>query len=141
MKQQLKAFVKVIDWIKGHVPLLLVLGGIILLLCTLKTQTVLLTDAKTEQYSIELRYSVFGYCVSAMPMTSEAQPIAADHMFLLDGIDESVEKVATWIAEKGDSGVKIYTNGYPRKNDDLIAHLIEMLAARGIDAEKLEAVK
>lgn len=130
---------KIKDWIIKHVHLLLVIGGILLIVLSLKTQTILITDMKSEEYTIELQYSVFGYCVSAIPMTESAQPIAADHMFLLDGIDESVEKAASWIAEKTEGGVEIYVHGYPRNSKRLLTHLIEELEACNIKAIELEA--
>ncbi len=129
---------KLWQWVLNHTQILLIILGAALILCTLKTQTILITDAKSQQYTVELQYSLFGYCVSAIPMNEAAQPIAADHMFLLDGIDESVDKAAGWIAEKTDGGVEIYVSGYPRNNDKLLSHLIDHLKQQDIDAVKLE---
>lgn len=125
-------------WIKNHIHLLLVFGGILLILVSMKTQTIMITDTAKQEYTVQLQYSVFGYCVSAIPMNKETQPIAAEYMFLLDGIDESVVKSATWISEKSESGVEIFINGYPRNKDRLLAHLIQVLDKQGIEAVKME---
>ncbi|MBQ6947288.1 MAG: hypothetical protein IJN42_04495 [Clostridia bacterium] len=136
---QTTGFAKIKDWILKHSHILLVFGGILLIVCSMKTQTILLTDMKDEKYTVELQYSIFGYCVSAMPMTDEAQSIATEYMYLLDGIDESVEKTARWIAEKSDGGVEVYVHGYPRNSDRLTQRLIDKIKALGIEAVELEA--
>ena len=141
-KQENKTgFAKVKEWVRDHIQLLLVLGGIILIVFSVKTQTILITDAKNQEYTMQFQYSVFGYCISAIPMTESAQPIAADYMFLTDGFDESVGKAASWIHEKTGSDVEVYVNGYPHNSDKLTEHLIEMLQEQGIGAVKMEAEK
>lgn len=137
-QKQATGLLKLWQWIKEHTYMLLVFAGVILILCTLKTQTILITDAKNQEYTVELQYSMFGYCVSAVPMNEAAQPIAADHMFLLDSMDEGVGKAAGWIAEKTGGGVELYVSGYPRNNEKLLSHLIKALKQHGIDAVKLE---
>lgn len=136
--EQQTGVAKIKDWILHHFHLLLVIGGVLLIVLSMKTQTVLITDAENQEYTIQLQYSVFGYCVTAAPMTKSAQPIAADYMFLLDSTDESVTKAAEWIAQKTGGGVEVYVNGYPRNSDKLTAHLVGMLEEQGIQAKKME---
>lgn len=129
---------KFILWVKKNGSKLLILFGAIFILLSLKTQTVLLTD-ETKTYTVELQYSVLGYCVSAIPMTKEAQPISADNIFFLGGMDQTVEKAAVWIDKTTDGKqVWIYASGYPKNNDKLIVHFCDMLKAKGISATKLE---
>ena len=134
---QQTGFAKIKDWILHHFHVLLVIGGVLLIVLSMKTQTVLITDAENQEYTIQLQYSVFGYCVTAAPMTDPAQPIAADYMFLLDSTDESVTKAAGWIAEKTGGGVEVYVSGYPRNSDKLTAPLVDMLEQQGIQAKKM----
>ena len=128
----------VLEWIREHSILLLIIAGALLMVLTLKTQSVLVTDTKEQKYTIELNYSVFGYCVSANPMTDEAKPIAAEYIFVLGGIDNTVSKAAEWIHKNTDSGVEIYVNGYPRGKTALTEHLCEVLEQQGIDAKEFE---
>ena len=125
------------SWVRDHAHVLMVFAGIILIIMSLKTQTVLITDSKSEQYTVELQYSVFGYCVSAVPMTEQAQPIAADHMFLMGSIDSTVQKAASWIYEKTGEGVSVYVSGYPRNNDKLTEHIFELLEQQSIPAKEI----
>ena len=127
-----------IEWIRDHSILFLIIAGALLMVLTLKTQSVLVTDAKNQQYTVELNYSVFGYCVSANPMTDEAKPVAAEYMFLMGGIDSTVSKAATWISETTDGGVEVYVNGYPRGKTALTEHLCEILREQGIEAKEFE---
>ncbi len=129
---------KVINWIREHSIVLLISAGVLLLVLTLKTQSVLLTDSKNQEYTLELQYSVFGYCVSAHPMTDAAKPVAAEYIFIMGGIDETVQKAASWIAKETDGGVEIYVHGYPRSNEKLTGHLCQMLQEKGISAKELE---
>ena len=130
---------KIISWIKEHIYVLMVFAGMLFIILSLKTQTILITDTKSEQYTIELQYSVFGYCVSAVPMTKEAQPIAADHMFLLGSIDNTVGKAASWIHEKTGDGVSVFINGYPQNKDKLFSRICDILQAQGIETAELSA--
>ena len=132
---------KVINWFRQHSVLLLITAGVLLLVMTLKTQSVLLTDSKTQEYTVELQYSVFGYCVSVHPMTDAAKPVAAEHIYILGNIDSTVQKAATWIADKTDGGVEVYVNGYPRNKDNLTEHLCQMLKEKGVEARKLQQEK
>ncbi len=132
---------KVINWFRQHSILLLITAGVLLLVMTLKTQSVLLTDSKNQEYTVELQYSVFGYCVSVHPMTDAAKPVAAEHIYILGGIDTTVQKAATWIADKTDGGVEIYVNGYPRNKESLTEHLCQMLKEKGMEARKLQQEK
>ncbi len=133
-----KGFRGLIDWVREHAILFLIIGGVLLMVMTLKTQSILVTDTEKQQYTIELNYSVFGYCVSANPMTDEAKPVAAEYMFFLGGIDDTVEKAATWISETTDSGVEVYVSGYPRGKTALTEHLCKMLGDAGIEAKEFE---
>lgn len=126
-----------ISWIKDHLYVIMVWLGVILIVLTLKTQTIILTDVDDQQYTVELQYSVFGYCVSAVPMTDDAQAIAADHMFLFGGTDNTVLKAASWISEKTDSDISVYVSGYPRNTDKLTAHIVQLLSEAGITAQEL----
>ncbi|MBR5783263.1 MAG: hypothetical protein IKY33_03450 [Clostridia bacterium] len=128
----------IFSWLKKHIYVLMIFIGVLFIVLSLKTQTVLITDTESEQYTIELQYSVFGYCVSAVPMTTQAQPIAADYIFLLDGVDESVTKTASWIYEKTGDGVSVYVSGYPRNNTKLLEHIQRLLAEQNIEAIKLD---
>lgn len=137
--QSIKAMkTKVMNWIREHSVVLLITAGIILLVLTLKTQTVLLTDSTNREYTVEMQYSLFGYCVSVHPMTEESKPLAAEHMYLLGGIDETVQKAAEWLAQKTDGGVEVYVSGYPRGKDALTEHLCQMLENSGIAAKELK---
>ena len=128
----------ILGWLREHSILLLVIVGALLMVLTLKTQTVLVTDTKEQKYTIEFNYSLFGYCVSANPMTDEAKPIAAAYMLVPGSIDNTVSKAAEWISENADSGVEIYVNGYPRNKTKLTEHLCEVLKEQGIDAKEFE---
>lgn len=130
--------IKVMNWIREHSVPLLITAGIILLVLTLKTQTVLLTDSTNREYTVELQYSLFGYCVSVHPMTEESKPVAAEHMYVLSGIDETVHKAAQWISQKTEGGVEVYVSGYPRGKDALTEHLCQMLQDMGISAKELK---
>ncbi len=132
-------FKKITEWVKKHVHLLLVFGGILLIVVSMKTQTILITDAAKQEYTVQLQYSVFGYCVSAAPMTDAARPVAENYIFLLDGIEESVDKAAGWIAKESGSDLEIFVNGYPRNTDKLTTYLIDRLEKQGIAAVKMEA--
>lgn len=127
-----------LSWVKDHLYAIMVVVGVILIALTLKTQTIILTDAGSRQYTVELQYSLFGYCVSAVPMTDEAQAIAADHMFLFGGADATVLKAANWISEKTDGDILVYASGYPRNTDQLTAHVVEILSDAGITAQQLD---
>lgn len=133
-----KGFQRLVDWVREHAILFLIIGGVLLMVLTLKTQSVLITDTKNQQYTVELQYSVFGYCVSANPMTDEAKPVAAECMFLLGGIDDTVQKAASWVSRTTQGGVEIYVSGYPRGKEKLTEHLCEMLAEQGITAKEFE---
>lgn len=125
-------------WLRDHSILLLIIAGALLMVMTLKTQSVLITDAKEQKYTVELNYSIFGYCVSANPMNDEAKPIAAEYVFVAGGIDSTVSKAAKWISETTDGGVEIFVNGYPRGKEALTEHLCEVLAEQGIEAKEFE---
>ena len=129
---------KVISWIREHGILFLIIAGILLLVMTLKTQTVLLTDEKNQEYTVELQYSVFGYCVSAHPMTDAAKPVAAEYIFVLGGIDDTVQKAASWIAKESGGGVEVFVTGYPKGKESLTEHLCQVLNDNGISAKELE---
>ncbi len=126
-----------LDWIKRHSVLLLVTLGVILIVLTQKTQTVILTDTATKTNTVQLKYSVFGYCVSVYP-EKETQAIAADHVFVLGGMDDTTLKAARWIADKTDSGIAVKVSGYPKNNETLTDHLCQLLADNGITAAELE---
>ncbi len=128
-----------VSWWKKHFSVLLITAGILLIVFSVKTQTVLLTDQKQE-CTVQLEYTMFGYCISANPMTDTARDIATEHIFFLGGMDATVRKAAAWINEHtGEQGVKVYTSGYPRGNAKLNRHICDMLAAEGITAEPFEA--
>lgn len=129
---------RLVDWVREHAILFLIIGGVLLMVLTLKTQSVLITDTKNQQYTVELQYSVFGYCVSANPMTDEAKPVAAEYMFLLGNIDNTVGKAASWISDTTQGGVEIYVSGYPCGKETLTRHLCEMLTEQGILAKEFE---
>ena len=125
-------------WCRKHIYLFIVIGGVLLLVLTLKTQTVLVTDTSRE-CTVQLEYSVFGYCVSAVPMTDNAHKIATEYTFFLGGMDDTVEKTALWINEQtGKNGVELYVSGYPRSASKLIERYKERLAKLGVKAERFE---
>ena len=127
------------SWWKKNFSMILIIGGILLIVLSVKTQTVLLTDEKQE-CTVQLEYTVFGYCISATPMTDSAKDIATEHIFFLGGMDGTVRTAAAWINEHtGGQGVKVYTSGYPRGNTKLNRHICDMLAADGIKAQRFEA--
>lgn len=123
-------------WFRKHAYILLIAAGVLLIVLTLKTQTILITDS-TEKYTVQMEYSVFGYCVSAVPMTENARSISADHVFVLGSTDGTVQTAARWVVQaSGSDGVKIYTSGYPKNNKKLNAHLCDLLNSVGIQAQE-----
>lgn len=139
MKKQEQPTNKFVAWIKRNSGMLLVFCGIIIIIFSVKTQTLLLTD-ETQTYTVELQYSLVGRCISALPMKKEAQPIVAEHTFFLGAMDDTAQKAAASVYKlSGNKKVLVYTSGYPHNNDKLVSHFCELFAANGITAEKLEA--
>lgn len=124
-------------WIKKHIYVLLVFGGILLIVLSLKTQTVLITD-QSEKHTVQLEYTMFGYCVSAVPMNNDTRNISTEHMFFLGGMDQTVYTAGQWIYENsGKKGIKVYVSGYPRNNQKLYERFHAAFEKAGINAEEL----
>ncbi len=117
-------------------PILIVVG-ILLLVMTLKTQSVILSDG--ELVKVRMDYSVMGLCMRLIPMTDEAQAIASADVFIMDSIENTTEKAAKFMIENNkDATLELYVSGFPRNNDVLTDTLIERLAKMGITAKKIE---
>lgn len=117
-------------------PLLIVVG-ILLLLLTLKTQSVILSDG--DSIKVRLDYSVLGLCMRLAPMTDEAHAIASADVFIMDSIENTTEKAAKYMVAKNPGAtIEMHISGFPRDNEKLAEKMIQRLEKIGITAKIIE---
>lgn len=118
--------------------ILIVVLGILLISCTLKTQAVVVSYG--DDYSVRLEYTIYGYCIRASAGLKAAEPAISGEVYIGNSINTSVLKAVKQMQTLGGEGLEagVFSSGYPRNNGKLEASIVEMLKENGINAKVLE---
>ena len=112
---------------------------------TMKTQNVIITYGdsdldKDREFSMQLEYSLFGYCVRASNTLKAAEPAVSGELYFGGSIDDTVKKAVKQLSllTEEEYVVGITTLGFPKNNEKLQKDLKEMLVKEGYDVYIME---
>ena len=128
---------KIWEFISSKKYFIYAILGVILLSMTFKAQIIILSY--DDQYSLRMEYTVYGYCIRASAALKATEPAIKNEIYVCDSIDKSVLKAVAQLEELGGEGktIKLMSTGFPKNNDKLEEHLIELLNNNGKKAELL----
>ena len=105
---------------------------------TMKTQVVILKYS--NDYSMRMEYSIYGYCVRASAALKATEPAVQNVVYfgkdMKSTVTEAVNQMKILAGEENEVG--LMTSGYPRNNNKLEKELKKHLENKGYDVEILE---
>lgn len=129
------------DFFERKKYLLFGLLGALLITMTLKTQVVILTYS--DEYSMRMEYTLYGYCIRASVGLEATEPAVQNEVYIGNSIESSVMKAIRQMellnGEKDTVGVMV--TGYPRNTEKLEAQLIKIIEESGRTAQALDTAK
>lgn len=129
---------KIIEFFESKRYFIYGILGALLISMTFKSQIIILSY--TDNYSLRMEYTVYGYCIRASAALKATEPAVYNEMYFFNSLEDSILKASKQLQKLGGEGdtVKVMSTGFPRDNEKLEQKIISFLQENGINAEVLQ---